>query len=401
MSSSSEVETKKATSNGNGNMSLNVDEAVRSRYAEGAQSQQKELCCPVNYDPQFLKLIPEEIIEKDYGCGDPSKFLKKGDVVLDLGSGGGKICYIASQVVGAEGKVIGVDYNPEMLALAEKYKKEIGDKIGYHNVEFRRGKIQDLRLNLGLVEKYINEKPISSFEDYLGLDEYKLKISGEQPLIEDESVDVIVSNCVLNLVHTEDKSTMFKEMYRVLKKGGRVAISDIVSDEDVPLEQQNDPVLWSGCISGAFREDLFLKAFEDAGFYGVEIAEWAETPFEVVGGIEYRSVTVTAYKGKEGPCLERNQAAIYNGPWKQVLDDDNHIYKRGIRTAVCDKTFNILAKEPYKNQFTLILPKNEVPLSEAGDFNCRGSEVRHPRETKGGTTTSGAAKEECGPAGCC
>ena len=134
---------------GNGNTTaLNVEEAVRSRYAEGAQDQQKELCCPVNYDPKFLKVIPAEIIERDYGCGDPSKYLKEGETVLDLGSGGGKICYIASQVVGPKGKIIGVDYNPEMLALAEKYKKEIGDEIGYHNVEFRRGKIQNLKLDL-------------------------------------------------------------------------------------------------------------------------------------------------------------------------------------------------------------------------------------------------------------
>lgn len=394
------------SSSNNGNSSveaLNVHEAVRSRYAEGAQSQQKELCCPVDYDPQFLKVIPAEIIERDYGCGDPSKYLKEGDVVLDLGSGGGKICYIASQVVGATGKVIGVDYNPDMLGLAEKYKKEIGDKIGYHNVEFRRGKIQDLKLNLAKVEEFLKENPVQTFEEYLRLDEFKEKVANELPLIPDNSIDVIVSNCVLNLVHTDEKETMFKEMFRVLKKGGRVAISDIVSDEDIPLELQNDPVLWSGCVSGAFREDLFLEAFEEAGFYGVQITEWGKEPFEVVDGIEFRSMTVTAYKGKQGPCYERNQAVIYNGPFKQVLDDDDHVLARGVRTAVCDKTFQIFSKEPYKSSMTLISPKEEIPLEEAGLFDCSRSDVRDARETKGGIFTSEAVKaESCEPdGGCC
>ncbi len=393
-----------SSSNGSGSVdTLNVDESVRSRYAEGAQSQQKELCCPVDYDPQFLKVIPAEIIDRDYGCGDPSKYLNEGDIVLDLGSGGGKICYIASQVVGPTGKIIGVDYNPEMLGLAEKYKKEIGDKIGYHNVEFRRGKIQDLKLDLGKVEEYLSQNSVKTFEDYLALDEYKEKIMNELPLIPDNSIDVIVSNCVLNLVRTEEKAIMFKEMFRVLKKGGRVAISDIVSDEDIPLELQNDPKLWSGCVSGAFRDDLFLTAFEDAGFYGVEITEWGNEPFEVVDEIEFRSVTVTAYKGKQGICLERNQAVIYNGPFKQVLDDDNHVLERGIRTAVCDKTFQIFSKEPYKNQFTLISPKEEVSLDQAGEFDCSRSEVRHAKETKGGVfEASGLKNASCDPDdGCC
>lgn len=390
--------------NGNGKAgTLNVGESVRARYAEGAQSRQKELCCPVDYDPKYLKVIPEEIIERDYGCGDPSKYLKEGDVVLDLGSGGGKICYIASQVVGPKGKVIGVDYNPEMLALAEKYKKEIGDKIGFHNVEFRRGKIQDLRLDLGKVEDYLQANPVKHFEDYLKLDDYKEKVINEFPLIPDNSIDVIVSNCVLNLVRTEEKDAMFKEMFRVLKKGGRVAISDIVSDEDIPLRLQNDPKLWSGCVSGAYREDLFLKAFEEAGFYGIEITEWGAEPFEVVDGIEFRSVTVTAYKGKQGVCLERNQAVIYNGPFKQVLDDDNHVLKRGVRTAVCDKTFQIFSKAPYKNNFTLISPKEEIPLDQAGEFDCKRTEVRHARETKGGVFTSTVSKNgSCAPEdNCC
>ncbi|MCA1603915.1 MAG: methyltransferase domain-containing protein, partial [Acidobacteria bacterium] len=152
--------------------SLDVERAVRDRYSQAAQAREESLCCPVNYDPKYLKVIPEEIKERDYGCGDPSAFVREGDVVLDLGSGGGKICYIAAQIVGASGHVIGVDANDEMLSLAEKYRREIGDELGYHNVRFRKGRIQDLRLDLALVDSYLAENPIRSAADLASFEAY-------------------------------------------------------------------------------------------------------------------------------------------------------------------------------------------------------------------------------------
>ena len=303
-----------------GSKSFSIEMAVRKRYAKSAQIKEEALCCPSNYDPKYLKVIPKEILEKDYGCGDPSRYLKEGDTVLDLGSGGGKICYVASQVVGQKGRVIGIDFNPAMLQLARKYQKEVAIKIGYSNVEFKRGKIQDLKTNLDRIEVYLKGHLIKSTDDYLTFQEVKKRIAEEYPLVADDSIDVVVSNCVLNLVRPEEKRELFKEMHRVLKRGGRVAILDIVSDEEVPIELQNDPKLWSGCISGAFQEKAFLKAFEEAGFYGITIETRDEKPWRTVRGIEFRSVTVTAYKGKEGECWERNQAVIYKGPWKQVAD---------------------------------------------------------------------------------
>jgi ubiquinone/menaquinone biosynthesis C-methylase UbiE len=291
-----------------------VETAVRARY--GAASHQKEavLCCPVEYDPQYLKILPLEIIERDYGCGDPSRFVRAGETVLDLGSGGGKICYIAAQIVGAGGRVIGVDANREMLALANKYLNEMAAKIGCENVEFRRGKIQDLRLDLNAVDEFLRVNPIKTANDFALYEAFAAQSKAEKPLIADDSVDVILSNCVLNLVRPEDKQQMFAEMFRVLKRGGRVAISDIVADEEVPVHLQNDPESWSGCISGAFREDAFLEAFERAGFYGIEIVKRDEKPWRIVEGIEFRSVTVIAFKGKQGACFERNQAVVYKGP---------------------------------------------------------------------------------------
>ena len=381
---------------------LDVEGAVRERYGAASQEKEAALCCPVEYDPQFLKILPAEIIERDYGCGDPSKFVKEGDTVLDLGSGGGKICYIASQIVGETGKVIGVDTNTEMLALANKYRGELAEKIGYGNTEFRYGKIQDLKLDLSLVDEYLQTNPIKTADDFFAYESFVTKSKTEKPLIADDSIDVILSNCVLNLVKPELKSQMFAEMFRVLKRGGRVAISDIVSDEDVPEHLQNDAKLWSGCISGAFREDAFITAFENAGFYGMEIVKRDEKPWRVVEGIEFRSVTIVAYKGKQGACWERNQAVIYNGPWKKVIDDDGHILERGARMAVCDKTFQIYSKEPYKNQITAIEPIERISLENAKEFDCKRTAKRHPRESKGlEYNLTDLSGEMCGDGGNC
>ncbi|MCI0485313.1 MAG: methyltransferase domain-containing protein [Blastocatellia bacterium] len=364
-------------------MMMNAEHAVRERYAQAAQERQDELCCPVEYDSVYLRAIPDEIKERDYGCGDPSVYVREGDVVLDLGSGSGKICYIAAQITGPRGRVIGIDANDEMLALAEKYRLEIGERIGYQNVEFRKGRIQDLALDLTLVESYLAENPIQTVSDLTGFEAFCNQLKQERPLVADDSVDLILSNCVLNLVRPEDKDMLFAEMFRVLRRGGRVAISDIVSDEDVPEDLQRDPELWSGCVSGAFREDTFLEAFDRAGFYGMEVVKRADSPWRTIQGIEFRSVTVIAYKGKQGPCRERKQAVIYRGPWRKVIDDDGHVLERGKRMAVCDKTFQIYNRAPYMDQIIPVEPLETIPLEEAGAFDCKRSALRHPRETKG------------------
>jgi len=382
---------------------FDVENAVRTRYGAASQEKEDALCCPVVYDPQYLKILPVEIIERDYGCGDPSKFVKTGETVLDLGSGGGKICYIASQIVGEAGRVIGVDTNVEMLALANKYRDEMKDKIGYGNVEFRYGKIQDLKLDLSLVDEFLRTNPIKTADDFALYESFAAKSKAEKPLIEDDSIDVVLSNCVLNLVRPEDKERLFAEMFRVLKRGGRAAISDIVADEDIPAHLQNNPELWSGCISGAFREDSFIEAFERAGFYGIEIVKRDEKPWRVVEGIEFRALTVVAYKGKQGACLERNQAVIYRGPWKKVFDDDGHILERGARTAVCDKTFQIYSREPYAAQIIPVEPLANIALEDAKEFDCRRTAKRNPRETKGldYNLTDLSGEDCCEPGGNC
>jgi SAM-dependent methyltransferase len=309
--------------------------------------------------------------------------LKEGDVVVDLGSGGGKLCYITSQVVGESGRVIGVDCNQTMLNLARKYRGEMAEKLGYGNVEFRYGRIQDLSLDLDELNQRMDTLNAAEASRPIELLNLMRSLSTESPMIASDSVDCVISNCVLNLVNPDDRKQLFREIHRVLKRGGRAAISDIVSDEDVPLEMQRDGHLWSGCLSGAWREDRFVEEFAAAGFHGIEISKYQSEPWQVINGIEFRSATIVAYKGKEGPCLERNHAVIYKGPFEQAKDDDGHIYKRGQRVAVCEKTFNLLMQAPYKGMFIPVEPLVEIPRDEAAAFDCKRPKHRSPRETKG------------------
>ncbi len=177
------------------------------------------------YSGEELKTLPEEVTSISLGCGNPTAIaeLSEGEVVLDLGSGGGIDCFLAAQRVGAQGRVIGLDMTPEMIQLA----RENAQKIGASNVEFRLGEMEHMP-------------------------------------VRDNSVDVIISNCVINL--SPDKDAVFNEAFRVLKPGGRLCISDIVLLEELPREVKKSLERWAGCISGALSEDKYLDKIRAAGF---------------------------------------------------------------------------------------------------------------------------------------
>lgn len=379
-----------------------VESAVLARYADAAVRPEAALCCPVQQaDPALADFLPAEIVEIDYGCGDPTAWALPGDAVLDLGSGSGKACYLIARRVGPEGRVIGVDMNDAMLSLARKHEATVAERLGYRNVRFVKARIQDLALDIERVESTLRSGPISSLADLVHFEGECARWRREEPLIPHESHDLVVSNCVLNLVRPQDKERLFHEIHRVLRRGGRAVISDIVCDEDPTPVMKADPELWSGCIAGAFREEALLAAFERAGFYGIELLARSDSPWRVVQGIEFRSVTVRAFKGKEGPCLERNQAVVYRGPWRSVQDDDGHSFPRGRRIAVCDKTFRLMtdAKGPYAAHMSAVLPATEVPVEGAAPFTCSGTRERHPRETKGEGYRE--SRETCSNSSCC
>ncbi len=372
---------------------MTIETGVLQRYSEGAEAVQADLCCPVNYDRELLALLPQEIIDKDYGCGDPSRYVQKGDVVLDLGSGSGKICYMAAQLVGNTGKVIGVDMNDDMLNLARKYQVEMAVKIGSANVEFVKGQIQDLALDLAAMNQHLAENPIATAEDVIHLRAWQEIQRKESPLIADNSVDLVVSNCVLNLVHDSDKAQLIQEIYRVVKPGGRVAISDIVSDELVPPHLKADAHLWSGCISGALQEHAFLQAFVDAGFVAVAYDKWESQAWQVVEGIEFRSVTITAIKPLSEPCLDKGHAVIYRGPFSKVYDDEGHVFYRGQRMAVCERSCKLLTGGAYADHFIGIAPVQEQTPQ---NWRHASGALRPAAETKGA-----AHKADCASSGCC
>jgi SAM-dependent methyltransferase len=217
-----------------------IRNAVRSKYAQAATNAGCS-CCGDNSSQDLLRIeemyqaedvseLPEEVTGVSLGCGDPVTLaaLKPGQAVLDLGSGGGIDCFLAARRVGPTGKVIGVDMTPEMLEKARSNQK----KIGASNVEFRLGEIEHL------------------------------------PVADDE-VDVIISNCVINL--STDKPQVFREAFRVLKPGGKLAVSDIVTDGPLPDEIKSDLSAWVGCVAGAWDVADYVQAMTDAGFDDVRV----------------------------------------------------------------------------------------------------------------------------------
>jgi len=223
----------------------NVQDAVREKYGEIARSVGQGGCCgpgscgcgdPITsnlYSDAETANLPAAAVAASLGCGNPTALieLQPGQTVLDLGSGGGIDVLISARRVGPTGKVYGLDMTDEMLALARENQR----KAGVTNVEFLKGRIEAIPLP-------------------------------------DQSVDVIISNCVINL--SVDKDAVLREAFRVLKPGGRFAVSDVVIRGEVPAEVRRSMELWVGCVAGALRDDEYASKLEAAGFEAVDVEPW-------------------------------------------------------------------------------------------------------------------------------
>ena len=241
-------------------MSKKIRDEVSKFYGAAAEKPMESLCCASVYDTAEVSHIPKKVLDISYGCGSPISLagIKEGEIVLDLGSGGGIDCFIAAKKVGKNGRVIGIDMTDEMLKVAIETAPIVAENLGYDIVDFKYGLLEDIP-------------------------------------IEGETVDLITSNCVLNL--SPDKGAVFKEIYRVLKPTGRFCVTDVVSEGVLPEEILNDKQMWGECLSGAMTEEGFMSAAKEAGLQGLRTI--SKSLYREVEGIHFYSVTVSGYKTEE------------------------------------------------------------------------------------------------------
>ncbi|TKB66720.1 MAG: methyltransferase domain-containing protein [Nitrospira sp.] len=293
-----------------------ITHKVSERYAKAA-STGEEMCCPTSYDMGHLKtFIPEAVLKISYGCGTPAglKTVQAGETVLDIGSGGGIDCFEASRLVGPTGRVIGIDMTDTMLEIARTHAAGVATNLGYptSNVEFRKG-----------------------LADAMPVDE--------------GTIDLIISNCVINLA--PDKRKVFQEMYRVAKPGGRFTISDIVSDHIVPQYLVHDTPKWGDCLSGALTLTDYMNDMTAAGFLGIHLVKFS--PWRIIDGIHFFSVTLTGYKLPPAPATSSFQYATLRGPFSRVVVEGGAAYRRGISQPITSDEALLLSTPPFAEHFLL------------------------------------------------
>jgi len=347
-----------------------VTDIVKTYYGKTLQSKENllsEACCcldmPCAQVREVLPLIADEILTKFYGCGSPLPPLLEGMTVLDLGCGTGRDVYIASKLVGQSGCAIGVDMTTEQIEIAKKYQAEQSERFGFisSNVKLLQGYIEDLK-SLG---------------------------------IEDNSIDVVISNCVINL--SPVKEQVFKEIFRVLKPGGELYFADVFSDRRIPEHLANDPVLCGECLGGTlytedFRRIMSAIGFADFRYTNIRNIELNGDIADKLGFATFSSRTVRAFKidDLEDACEDYGQVAYYNGEipdFPRYFDlDKSHRFITGKPTLVCGNTASMLAKTRYAKAFNVVGDRSV----HFGSFDC-SSDVCYEPEGAG----------SCGSGSCC
>jgi len=315
-----------------------------------------ELLHPIVRDIE--KEIDNEVLTKFYGCGSPIPPALEGCTVLDLGCGTGKDVFIVSRLTGPDGYAIGVDMTDEQIKIAQKHLSPQMKKFGYQkaNVEFKKGYIEDLK-ELG---------------------------------IKDNSIDVVISNCVINL--SIDKKAVFSEIFRVLKPGGELYFSDVFAGRRVPENLQNDPLLHSECLGGAMYIEDFRRMMREIGCPDYRVVtknkiKLGNPKIEVrVGMVDFYSVTVRAFKldNLEDICEDYGQVSVYNATipgYSHAFElDDHHRFIAHKPMLVCGNTASMLSNTRYSKHFQITGDKSV----HYGPFDCAPASEKYKGDGEGG-----------------
>jgi MoaA/NifB/PqqE/SkfB family radical SAM enzyme/SAM-dependent methyltransferase len=264
---------------------------ARDFYTRAAEEPNEEILNPSRYDEADIEHVPDDARTRSYGCGSPvaDAGLRPGETVVDLGCGAGMECFVAARQVGPKGRVIGVDMLPAMLDRARASANSVVRELGYDNLEFRHGMLENLPL-------------------------------------EDGSVDVIISNCVINLC--PEKRRVFAEIRRVLQPGGHLVIADVASADEIPIDIQYNEKLRGECLGGAFQQQRLFELLADVGFGQVTMLK--RVPYRRVQGHAFYSLTYRAVR----PDPAARRRAVYRGPFAAVIADDGTVMERGQEAAI-------------------------------------------------------------------
>jgi hypothetical protein len=303
--------------------------------------------------------------------------------VLGMGPDVWELSQTVVPYISAEGRFIGVHTDGKAI---EDARRRSGNGNGHHNpnVEFHCVD-NDLRMSCLAADNLVQELSPKTLTAFRVVEQELARLRTEQPLVADESVDLVFATGLQHLASPAVRSQMLKDFHRVVKRGGRLVVVDVVSDESISTsdllkadDQQRDE------LGVTVLRDLdLLGSLAEAGFYGVTVVRRDTLPWKTIGRTELRRCAVVGYKGKEGPCWEHYQAVMYRGPFKNVEDDDGHFYPRGQQIAVCQKTFNILSQEPYRGQFEYTDPLFPIPEQMRKPFPCNlTNPIRDPQYLK-------------------
>ena len=332
---------------------------------------QTNACCPAGAVPTYLRpylaAIHDDIHATFYGCGTPLPPDLTGRTVLDLGSGSGRDAYLLSQLVGPTGQVIGVDMTEEQLAIANRYLDHHAKAFGFANVRFEHGYIEDLA-SAGIA---------------------------------DNSVDLVVSNCVINLSPMKDR--VFREIFRVLKPGGELYFSDVYADRRIPEALRADPVIHGECLGGALYGEDFRRLMADAGCADLRVVERHPLTVENpelqarLGLIGFESITVRAFKlPLEDRCEDYGQVATYLGTVPECPHffelDDHHLLETGRPMLVCGNTADMLSQTHYARHFRVLGDKStHFGIFAACDSTHEHDHDQSPAETSDPSACSGGS----------